>query len=275
MRYLINFTETETKVLAYATQDACDAAREAVSARGTTTFVETIADLMELDRDHLARIYNLLKIGDEPIVRSFKTRTDAADRAWDRMARVEPVTETDPDSEPQVEPAGLSDTNPADEEAAAQEAAEVESAELQTSVADSPDVAATAPVQEPVVVVAPTQAKPAQAAPKAPRAPKAPKQVKAAKTRGTGQAAAAEGRPVRAGTLTAAMLTCMLTGTYTAEGIGAAANIPAPPDGNMKGRVMTRMWGLQKNSGIGYSVDANGIIKALLPVNLTPETCIK
>jgi hypothetical protein len=272
MRYLINFTETETKVLAYATQDACDAAREAVSARGTTTFVETIADLMELDRDHLARIYNLLKIGDEPIVRSFKTRTDAADRAWDRMARVEPVTETDPDSEPQVEPAGLSDTNPADEEAAAQEAAEVESAELQTSVADSPDVAPTAPTETPAVAVAPPAPEPAQAAPKAPRAPKAAKEPKP--THAHGKPAGNVGKTIRAGTASAAILTNMMTGLYTVQEIAVRANIPDTLI-SKKHETMRRIWGLWKFNGFGYSIDAAGRYLAVMPANLTTETAIK
>jgi hypothetical protein len=89
MRYLVNFTETETTVKAYTSQEACDAAREVMSARGTTIFVETIEDMLQVDRDHLARIYNALKVDGEPVVHSFKTRGDAADRAWDRMVRVD------------------------------------------------------------------------------------------------------------------------------------------------------------------------------------------
>jgi hypothetical protein len=84
------------------------------------------------------------------------------------------------------------------------------------------------------------------------------------KSRAKNMLPAAEGRAVRDGTKTAIMVRELLAGTRLAD-------MTAYP----QDEVQARVWQTAKNTGIGYSIGEDGVYRAVLPPNLTPETAIK
>jgi hypothetical protein len=129
----------------------------------------------------------------------------------------------------------------------------------------------TAPAKAPAKGKPPTGAKATTPPPSAPAPAAVP--VKA-RPQAQGKAPAEVGKLLFAGTNSAAILALLLEGGHTLMEIGELAKVPACKAG-VKVETQSRIWSLWRHNGIGYSIDADGRYSAILPGNLTPDTCYR